>query len=315
GRKLVVCIDGTSNQFGQKNTNVIEIYSQVCKDPKDNQLTYYNSGIGTFAEPSWKSLRYLGQVLDHKIDLAIAWNFEQIVMNAYRWLVADYEPGDVIYLFGFSRGAYQVRVLAGMIEKVGLIHKGNEEQIPFAYELYANPKRNDPSTLAGRFRRTFSRKNVKVHFVGVWDTVSSIGIVREKNLPFTITLDHICYFRHALALDERRVKFLPEYARGGVMVPSNSKEPRTENDVKLAPKVKEVWFSGTHSDIRSPSSIWMSYEAISAGLQLDMDDTIVEWNWDKLGEVRESLKGVWHILKWLPLKRLAYKDEETPTWR
>ncbi|EGO30045.1 hypothetical protein SERLADRAFT_366014 [Serpula lacrymans var. lacrymans S7.9] len=231
GRKLVVCIDGTSNQFGQKNTNVIEIYSQVCKDPKDNQLTYYNSGIGTFAEPSWKSLRYLGQVLDHKIDLAIAWNFEQIVMNAYRWLVADYEPGDVIYLFGFSRGAYQVRVLAGMIEKVGLIHKGNEEQIPFAYELYANPK--------SRFRRTFSRKNVKVHFVGVWDTVSSIGIVREKNLPFTITLDHICYFRHALALDERRVKFLPEYARGGVM----------ENDVKLAPKVKEVWFSGTHSDM------------------------------------------------------------------
>jgi uncharacterized protein (DUF2235 family) len=89
GRNLVVCIDGTSNQFGphvrgsllatydavsdlsQKNTNVIELYSQLIKD--DKQLTYYNSGIGTYAKPSWKSWSYMKQVMNNTIDLAIAW--------------------------------------------------------------------------------------------------------------------------------------------------------------------------------------------------------------------------------------------------
>ncbi|EGO02361.1 hypothetical protein SERLA73DRAFT_49835, partial [Serpula lacrymans var. lacrymans S7.3] len=279
GRNLVVCIDGTSNQFGERNTNVIELYSQVEKGKGCRQLTYYNSGIGTYAQPSWKSLGYWRQVIDHKIDLAIAWNFERIILNAFRWLAENYQEGDIIYLAGFSRGAYQVRVLAAMIHKVGLIHKGNEEQIPFAYELYVNPESGEPldmtkektgvlakllhrfslkkkehakkhnkehverhgklenaeaskalprtaeppktlPSLAERFKKTFSW-DVKVHFVGVWDTVSSIGVIRGKDLPGTLDPDHICYFRHALALDERRVKFLPEYLQGGVMEKPN----------------------------------------------------------------------------------------------
>ncbi|KAF8532002.1 hypothetical protein JB92DRAFT_3104386 [Gautieria morchelliformis] len=209
GRNLVVCIDGTSNQFGPNNTNVIELYSQLIKS--DNQLTYYNSGIGT--------------------------NFEKIVIAAYRWLSQNYRDGDRIYLFGFSRGAYQV----------GLVHKGNEEQIPFAYELYADEKSEEyyppqpkkllqrlhlrkrpvkptPVNMAERFKTTFSREKVRVHFVGAWDTVSSVGIVRNKSLPLTDQTDHICFFRHALALDERRVKFLPEYAHGGVSQPKVSQQ-------------------------------------------------------------------------------------------
>lgn len=148
-------------------------------------------------------------------------------------------------------------------------------------------------TVAARFKETFSRK-VKVHFVGVWyvpspfysgldwiiiqanrDTVSSIGIVRGKTLPGTDDPEHICYFRHALALDERRVKFLPEYARGGVFLKedtdqnserrpsvgadgedagqprdSTSKRP-AEDDAGPSshPRVKETWFTGTHSDM------------------------------------------------------------------
>ncbi|KAF8517289.1 hypothetical protein BU17DRAFT_76469 [Hysterangium stoloniferum] len=278
GRNLIVCIDGTSNQFGEKNTNVIELYSQLVKDD-GTQLTYYNSGIGTYAKPSWKSWSYLKQVVNNTIDLAIAWNFENIVMGAYRWLADNYQDGDRIYLVGFSRGAYQVRVLAGMIHKVGLIYKGNEEQIPFCMQIQEATKRLDlaiasyhrgkwvylpqrsllkrtiirrahprhrmdprgyllprirdsslqmwnlpqtsppkkPLNLANRFKDTFSRKDVRVHFIGVWDTVSSIGIVRGPNLPGTVNLDHTCYFRHALALDERRVKFLPEYACGAMV--------------------------------------------------------------------------------------------------
>ncbi|EGN94934.1 hypothetical protein SERLA73DRAFT_95550, partial [Serpula lacrymans var. lacrymans S7.3] len=309
GRNLVVYIDGTSNQYGAKNTNVIELYSQVLKGQDDNQLTYYNSGIGTYAESSWKSLRYWAQIIDNKVDLAIAWNFERIIKHAYRWLSENYQEGDVIYLFGFSRGAYQVRVLAAMIHEVGLIHKGNEEQIPlYVDKFYESPKER-PLSLAGRFKETFSR-DVKVHFVGVWDTVSSIGIVRGKDLPGTLDSGHICYFRHALALDERRVKFLPEYVQGGVM----EKRPRAMQ-MDRRPRVKEVWFTGTHSDIRSPSSLWMSYEVMSAGLNLKLHASVVEWDWEQLGTVHESLKGTWHILEWLPVKRLTYKNDHGHTWR
>ncbi|KAF9065695.1 hypothetical protein BDP27DRAFT_1079351 [Rhodocollybia butyracea] len=200
-------------------------------------------------KPSWTSLSYLKQVVYHLVDMAIAWNFERIVLSAYQWLSENYEDGDQIFLFGFLRGAYQVRVIAGMIEKVGLLHKGNNDQIPFAYELYSatvterqtkaqatNDVHNDeslqssstnseekidkernaenqheaenPEILASYFKETLSRPNVKVHFVGAWDTVSSIGFVRGPTLPETTTgMKHVTVFRHALALDERRVKF------------------------------------------------------------------------------------------------------------
>jgi uncharacterized protein (DUF2235 family) len=89
GRNLILSFDGTSNQYGQKvlfsllrsllnftltlsqNTNVIELYARIIKD--DNQLTYYNSGIGTYARPSWRSYKYWKQVINNNIDLAIAW--------------------------------------------------------------------------------------------------------------------------------------------------------------------------------------------------------------------------------------------------
>ncbi|KAF8513639.1 hypothetical protein BU17DRAFT_53116, partial [Hysterangium stoloniferum] len=137
---------------------------------------------------------------------------------------------------------------------------------------------------------TFSRKDVRVHFIGVWDTVSFIEIERGWNLPGTVKLDHTCYFRHALALYERRVKFLPEYTCGGVM-PDESKLfdpttpiPHTQSENPSLPKkrqppqkilhIKEVWFPGTHSDIgggsvvdgnldlRHPSFLWISFEAV-----------------------------------------------------
>jgi uncharacterized protein (DUF2235 family) len=136
-RNLIVCIDGTANQFGQKvrvlggypvtllanvvekNTNVIELYNLILKEDEHNQRTWYNSGIGTYARPSWKSFKFYRQVISHKIDLAIAWcvesspsglcspftaclfrNFERTILAAYRWLSDNYQSGDCIYLFG-----------------------------------------------------------------------------------------------------------------------------------------------------------------------------------------------------------------------
>ncbi|EJD36615.1 hypothetical protein AURDEDRAFT_174297 [Auricularia subglabra TFB-10046 SS5] len=310
GRNLVVCIDGTSNQFSKKNTNVVELYSRLLKD-NAKQVTFYNSGIGTYARPSWRSFSYYKQVLANKLDLAFALRFDKIILSAYAWLADNYVEGDRIFLFGFSRGAYQVRALSAMIHRVGLIHKGNADQIPLqvppAYELYAVSNKEEDSpppegashllnmisllllpilaflhrlwnawdtvqqtstaivdpdapsnpssepddhaqeadahsessdsssesqsddeseqgipTMQKRFKKAFAR-DVKVHFVGVWDTVSSVGLVRDKTLPGTTDgMLHVCYFRHALALHERRVKFLPEFVRGGLGPESTS---------------------------------------------------------------------------------------------
>ncbi|KAF9536831.1 WD40 repeat-like protein [Agrocybe pediades] len=307
------------------NTNVIEHHSLLIKD--ERQIPYYNSGIGTYARPSWTSPKFIGMVLHHKIDLAIAWDFDKTVKDAYRWISENYETGDLIFMFGFSRGAFQVRVLSAMIEKVGLLHRGNELQIPFAYELYSDPATSELEpigpqrsfrervTIAERFKRTFSRKGVKVHFVGVWDTVSSIGTVRgAKMLPGTVDgMKHVCFFRHALALDERRVKFLPEYANGG-------KGPDQEATSGSIPHTKEVWFAGTHSDIGGGNAIntaldrtrpplrWMVYEAGPLGLRTspferDLKD-------DEKVSVKESLTWVWGPFEYFPFRRLTYTRKE-----
>ncbi|KZV92974.1 hypothetical protein EXIGLDRAFT_674515 [Exidia glandulosa HHB12029] len=307
GRNLVVCIDGTSNQFSKKNTNVVELYSRLVKG-SETQITFYNSGIGTYAKPSWRSWSYYKQVVGHKIDLAIAWRFERILLSAYLWLSENYKIGDRIFLFGFSRGAYQVRALSAMIDAVGLIHKGNQDQIPFAYQLYAETKAVDQE-MKRRFKTTFSWDDVNVHFVGVWDTVSSVGIVRDKSLPGTADgMKHTCYFRHALALHERRVKFLPEYVRGGI---GPAIDPA--NDSKI-PHTKEVWFAGSHSDIAldrfGPSLRWMSFEATQLGLQLKA--TPYKWN---DSQISESLAGFWKVLECLPLRRLSFNGAEHTTSR
>ncbi|KAI0052968.1 WD40 repeat-like protein [Auriscalpium vulgare] len=335
GRNLVVCIDGTANQFSKKNTNVVELYSRLEKDAE--QLTYYDSGIGTYVKDSKWSPSYWKQVASHTIDMAIAWNFKRIVLSAYQWLSENYQEGDKIFLFGFSRGAYQVRVIAGMIEKVGLLHKGNNNQIPFAYELYVSTtsnqkrtdgekprsktkKRKDEDTaeeqeeLCRRFKETLSRPRVRAHFVGAWDTVSSIGVARGPSLPETTTgMTHVCVFRHALALDERRCKFLPEYANGG-------DGPPILDDMKG--DVKEVWFVGSHSDIGGGNTTnlaldhfgaalrWMSYEALTHGLR--MSSRRGEW---QSFPPNLSLSWVWKIIEILPLRRLSYKDRDSTTRR
>ncbi|KIJ92060.1 hypothetical protein K443DRAFT_651969, partial [Laccaria amethystina LaAM-08-1] len=331
------CIDGTSNQFDNKNTNVIELYNLILKGG-DEQRTWYNSGIGTYARQSWKSLNYYKKVLYHKIDLAIAWDFERTIKGAYQWLSDNYKENDCIFLFGFSRGAFQVRVLSAMIEKVGLIYKGNEMQIPFAYELYADRTSDESAgsqdtnsqenlSKAGHFKKTFSNANVKVHFVGAWDTVSSIGIARGKSmLPGTVDgMKHVCYFRHALALDERRVKFLPEYAYGGSAKPTDN----TTKSKRTVPHTKEVWFAGSHSDIgggnldnhamdsNTPPLRWMVYEAVNAGLRTALFDRKPKEH--KEVEITESLTWSWLFFEICPFKRLTFtrtkKDGQTATTR
>ena len=136
--------------------------------------------------------------------------------------------GDQICIFGFSRGAFTARALAGMLQKVGLLPQSNSEQLPFAYAMYARDD-EEGLKLSMQFKRTFS-VDVKIQFLGVWyvippidqfsasclfrDTVQSVGLI-PKHLPFSGSNNAIVHFRHALSLDEHRVKFIPFFCTGG----------------------------------------------------------------------------------------------------
>ena len=125
-KKLILCLDGTSNQFCRDNTNVVKIAALLDKNAAD-QMLYYQPGIGTIPPPTVFS-RTLKWVLT-RLDLAFAILLKHHVQDAYRFLMRHYAPEDEIYVFGFSRGAYTARVLAGMVCKVGLLQKGNEELV------------------------------------------------------------------------------------------------------------------------------------------------------------------------------------------
>ncbi|CAE6473566.1 unnamed protein product [Rhizoctonia solani] len=287
------------------NTHVVELYSRIEKD--ETQLTYYNSGVGTYARPFWWSFAYQKQQILNQIDLAIAWkvaqstdqsfqqltqfnrNFEKVILGAYRWLADTYKPGDQIFLFGFSRGAYQVRTLAAMIEVVGLIYPGNQEQIPFAWSIYS---KEDPS--AAQFKEAFCRQKVSLYFVGVWDTVASVGIFPRKPFPLTDKCKHITHFRHALALDELRVKFLPEHINDDCALDGRTLEEVCGGGNKANPTL----------DRGGEPLKWMMEEAHDCGLSVRLDDVKIGMPHAK---VTNSMIWKWLILEILPLSWKRYR--------
>ncbi|KAF8868074.1 hypothetical protein CPB84DRAFT_1697495 [Gymnopilus junonius] len=265
-RTLVLCFDGTGDQ---QNSNIIELFSMLKKDDPTKQLVYYQAGIGTYttpqiATPFWTNI-------SKSIDMAIAWNLDAHIMGGYEFLMQNYRAGDRICIFGFSRGAYTARCLAGMIHKVGLLPISNSQQIPFAYKMYtlADETGWKQSNL---FKKTFSI-DVDIEFVGVWDTVNSVGLI-PRRLPFVTSNTAIRTFRHALSLDEHRAKFKantwnrptkkeetlgisdkPKTKKAHASAHKKAKstshdlEERYGKDRTQPTDVDEVWFAGCHCDI------------------------------------------------------------------
>ncbi|KAM6490034.1 Uncharacterized alpha/beta hydrolase domain (DUF2235) domain containing protein [Amanita muscaria] len=202
GRTLVLCFDGTGDQFDNDNSNIVQLVSMLKKDDKTKQMVYYQAGIGTYTSPAIATP--LISKLSKALDEMFAWNLDAHVMGGYEFLMQNYRSGDKICIFGFSRGSYTARSLAGMIHKIGIIPADNRQQIPFAYKMYT---RNDHIGWAqsNAFKQAFS-VDVNIEFVGVWDTVDSVGII-PKRLPFTTSNTIVNTFRHAVSLDEHRSKF------------------------------------------------------------------------------------------------------------
>ncbi|KAG2009454.1 hypothetical protein CC2G_012391 [Coprinopsis cinerea AmutBmut pab1-1] len=201
-RTLVLCFDGTGDQFDADNSNIVQLVSLLKKDDKTKQMVYYQTGIGTYTSP--KVATPLMSKIRKTLDTMFASSIHAHVMSGYEFLMQNYQAGDRISMFGFSRGAYTARSLAGMLHKVGLLPADNFEQVPFAYKMYTRTDHIGWEQ-SNEFKKAFSI-HVDIDFIGVWDTVDSVGII-PKRLPFTTSNTIVRTFRHAVALDERRAKF------------------------------------------------------------------------------------------------------------
>ncbi|KAJ7062233.1 hypothetical protein C8F01DRAFT_1368863 [Mycena amicta] len=203
-RTLVLCFDGTGDQFDSDNSNIVQFFSMLPKGDRTRQMVYYQAGIGTYTSPEVASP--FRAKLNKLIDTAIAWSLDSHVMDGYEFLMQNYTTGDRICIFGFSRGAYTARSLAGMLHKVGLLPADNHRQIPFAYKMYTTTDEMGWKQ-SNAFKKAFSI-DVDIEFIGVWDTVNSVGLI-PRRLPFTTSNTIVRTFRHAISLDERRAKFKP----------------------------------------------------------------------------------------------------------
>jgi uncharacterized protein (DUF2235 family) len=237
-KNIVICFDGTGGDVrAHGNTNVVQLFRRLRNEP-GRQLTYYDPGVGTFsAAGAWTApAQRISRLLGNAFGAGMRTNLEE----AYTFLINHWEPGDRIFIFGFSRGAYCARAMAGLLNLIGVMRPGSENLVRYAVSNYArrNPKwRKDDWIKAKQFASVMSQEVdghfwVPVTYLGLWDTVKAPGILRRSmEWPFTRTLPNVVAGRHAVSIDEKRRPFR-EYLID---------EAQTAID--------EVWFAGVHSDV------------------------------------------------------------------
>ena len=280
-RTIVVCSDGTSNEYGARNSNVVGVFEAIVRDAR--QVGFYDPGVGTF-DPLG---RFMGKRVGEVLGDAFGWGLQQNIEDAYEYLMNHFEDGDRLFLFGFSRGAFTVRALGGMLHKCGLLQKGSKNLIPYASEIYNTPGNE---TIANGFKETFCQP-CKPYFIGVWDTVGSLGYFFGRRFFDARLHPETPYGYHAISIDEQRKKFLPSIWE--------------ENRKGSGQTVEQVWFPGVHSDIgggyqerglSDGAFIWMMRHAVKAGLRLKP-------NWEAglapdpaaKDALHQSRKGFWRL--------------------
>lgn len=258
-RKLVICLDGTGQQIGSASqpTNPAKVFQMLDLSDPSRQLAYYDPGVGTLASSTARGK--LGQAASRVAQLGFGRGMRDNLTQAYTWLMQHYVPGDEIYVFGFSRGAYTARALIGMLARPGLMRPGSENLVDYAVREYATnrpvgkeseARRNAIQAFAdafcwgtehnplfaGRWQQPRHHEDwhcVPVAYLGAWDTVKAAGFLGIGNVkwPYTHQLFNAEKVRHAVSIDEHR-------------------RPYHEYLVQPRPgAVEEVWFSGVHSDV------------------------------------------------------------------
>ena len=310
-KNIVICCDGTGNEFGGDcNSNVVKLYGTLVIDA--TQVGYYHPGVGTMGAPNARN--WIEKQWSRIKGLAFGAGLLGNVGDAYRYLMDAYSDGDRVYLFGFSRGSYTARALAGVLHMYGLLRPGNDQLIPYIIRMYARKTHaaagmKQTLDVAENFKATFSR-DCPLYFEGLWDTVSSVGwISRPLVIPFSARNPSMHIGRHAVSIHERRC-----YYRQNLWgAPFDGQD------------IKQVWFTGVHSDIGGsypePESglskvtlEWMMHEAAAAGLKMDYQKAAIVLGKsepadlsapryilpDANGQIHRSLHGAWWLLEILP---------------
>ncbi len=249
---MIFC-DGTNDQFGSVTTNVVHLL-RLSEPDNDRQRVFYEPGVGTFGANIF-SLN-VGTFLGKLLGAAFGYGLAQNLARAYRYLVDTHEPGDRVFIFGFSRGAFTARSLARLVDAGGLPQPGagRVDTIVAAY-------------LAGgadALPQYANARTCRPHFVGVWDTVAALGLLlRWHRFDDRCLSPGVANAAQALAIDEQRAAFEPT---PWPLPAPDSGQP-----------VSQVWFAGVHSDIgggyrdRGLANItlyWMLEQARSRGLRL-----------------------------------------------
>ncbi len=288
-KRIVICADGTWQSPESDNpTHVMRLARGLSPEDADGnkQVVYYDWGIGSDGD------RIRGGATGAGID--------KNIMDCYRFIVHNYERGDQLFLFGFSRGAYTVRSLAGLIRNCGILQRQHAALIPDAYELYRQRSRSSSPTSdkAARFRALHAIADVtEIEFVGVWDTVGALGIPA----PFLGTLGSDRYLfhdtepsriirhaRHAVSIDENRQDFEP-----ALWTP------------KPGLDLKQVWFAGVHTDVGGGyadrglgnyAGDWMAREAQALGLRLE-PHFVADLEGDHRAKQHNEYKGFYRAMR------------------
>lgn len=274
-KRIVFCFDGTWNKLDSKNpTNVVLMSESILPfDDNTAQITYYDEGVGTTKGERWRGGVFGAGLIEN-------------VADAYRFLVFNYHPGDEIFIFGFSRGAYTARSFAGLLKNVGILHRTHVRRIGQAIKLYRNRKNSATSRALDMNEFAPLRASddtLTIKYLGIWDTVGALGIPKNLSLSSLTNRKHqfhdtdlspmVLSARHAIAIDERRRSFEPTLW-------TNLEELNTQAGKSVSAKdapYQQQWFPGTHGsvggggDIRGLSNAalaWIMFGAIQAGLQI-----------------------------------------------
>lgn len=353
-RNIVICSDGTGNTFDRSVSNVTRLVRLLALEDREAQIVIYDQGIGTNAKrldavhryqesiPDKGALRIVERPTEPWFCLA-GWPARLLGLLAGYGLKANirkmsdelrqlYRSGDDnVFLFGFSRGAFTVRALAGLIYRCGLPRRDVpdfERCFDEAWRLY-QPHREDEESV--RAFRHCDSEECGIHFMGLWDTVKSYGGLFPISLPHLRHNPIVRHVRHALALDERRTWFNAttwgQLDRDECGAGRRLKE--RDRSKYRAQSIEEAWFRGSHSDIGGGDCEeitarialrWMLGEAAEAGIRLNEDGRSMLATDDPAQppELHESLRGPWWLTEILPrleIDNSGLYPEKHFTWR
>lgn len=334
-KNIVVCCDGTGNQVEGNLSNVLKLFRVIEKS--EEQRVYYNPGVGTIStDDPWSQLK---QNFWSVFGLATGYGLDDEILGAYRFIAENYHDGDHIYLFGFSRGAYTVRALAGLVYMVGLLPPDQLNIADYALVAYKRASEANDLNIAWKFGNITGGRHVTIHFVGVWDTVASVIVPRSdrpfptlQTLPFTRQNKSVRIFRQAMSIDERRRMFRLNHW----LEPQSFVANRFDTQApQVAQDIKQVWFAGVHADVgggypEDQSGLskfplcWIIDEAAAHGLKINVamknhlvlgkpraGGTNVYVAPDTTAQLHQSLTPAWWTIEWWP-KRVKYEEWPRP---